>query len=397
MVKANDPLLNKINNYKKRVNKHISLNRDRINVLKKIQDKYNIPHNFTNREKKGKSFHSKNKFTNKTKSSEIPKKFEVESVLKNLQEKIKNSIILRPEDLKFDEDLVPNRRRSKAIKEKGISKFSKKNIKSFRPSQVNDKKTPLNETEIESLNITFKKELENKNHKSTKKNLDLFKDSQTTKRKNDSEIDDLKTKFNEDINFNGIHESEKNNINIGIHKEKYRIMIRKKLIYDSLDDEEVDDGINDYFYINPESNFSLVFDSIVLFVSIYSFIYFPYYLAHSLSFCRENFFSFHRLFNTFIEIIYILDFIFGFFQAYYNFEEQLIKKHSSIIKKYLTGWFIFDLVSAIPVYSILKFKETKCDGFIREHYYSDILNNINYLFLFNRVLKVFKSISCNHF
>ena len=90
MNKANEPLLNKINNYRKMINKHISLNRDRINVLKKIQDKYNIPYNLTKKEKKGKSFHSKNKYTNKIKSNDIPKKFEVKSVLKNLQEMIKN-------------------------------------------------------------------------------------------------------------------------------------------------------------------------------------------------------------------------------------------------------------------------------------------------------------------
>ena len=136
MNKANEPLLNKINNYKKMINKHISLNRDRINVLKKIQDKYNIPYNLTKKEKKGKSFHSKNKYTNKIKSNDIPKKFEVKSVLKNLQEMIKNQIILCPEDLKFDEDLMPIKKKSKPNKEKGISKFSKKNIKSFQPGQI---------------------------------------------------------------------------------------------------------------------------------------------------------------------------------------------------------------------------------------------------------------------
>ena len=119
--------------------------------------------------------------------------------------------------MKFDEDLMPIKKKSKPNKEKGISKFSKKNIKSFRPGQIkslkkdsgiNDNKTPLNETEIESLNISFKKELENKNNKSTKKNLDLFKDRQANKQKHDSEIDELKTKFSEDMNFNAMPEIE---------------------------------------------------------------------------------------------------------------------------------------------------------------------------------------------
>ena len=123
--------------------------------------------------------------------------------------------------------------------------------------------------------------------------------------------------------------------------------------------------------------------------------YIPYYLAHSLQFCREEIFNIQRLFNIATELIYFFDFIFGFFRAYYNFEEILIKKNSSIIKKYINGWFIFDLIGAIPFYSIIKMKEKKCIHIFSATYCNYILYNTNYLFLCNRLLKMIKSITYN--
>ena len=142
------------------------------------------------------------------------------------------------------------------------------------------------------------------------------------------------------------------------------------MVYDSLDDDEFEDEINDFFYISPESNLALIFDGILLLVTLYSMFSTPYYLAHSLQFCREEFFNFQRFLNIITELIYFFDLIFGFFRAYYNFEEILIKKHSSIIKKYLNGWFIFDLIGAIPFYSIIKMKEQKCIHYFSPKYYN---------------------------
>ena len=402
----NDPFFKSMNNIKsnqknkKRIYKQISLQKDKLNILKKFTDKYNID---TKNEKKKKSFLNKNEKPNN----------DVESILKDLQEKIKNTIILRPEDLQFDDEIIL-KRRSKVAKEKNnintLSKFSKKELGPFRKSQEyryskanlidNNNK---NESVKDNKKISEEKNRINNTNNKLKQPLkksDLFKNttSDILIQKNDSEISILKSRFQEDISSNllpNMDFSSKTNINVKLLKEKFRIITHKNLVYDSLDDEEIEDEVNDYFYINPESKFSLIFDFIVLIVSIYSFIYFPYYLAHNLTFCRENFFNFNRIFNLFIELIYILDFIFGFFLAYYNFEEQLIKKHSSIIKKYLTHWFIFDLIGAIPVYSILKFKEKKCDSFMNAHFYNHILNNLNYLFLFNRILKFIKSIYYN--
>ena len=65
--------------------------------------------------------------------------------------------------------------------------------------------------------------------------------------------------------------------------------------------------------------------------------------------------------NLFIECLYATDLFLGFFKAYYNWEEQLIKKNKIIAFKYLTGWFLFDLIASFPVYTIIKINEPLCN------------------------------------
>ena len=91
----------------------------------------------------------------------------------------------------------------------------------------------------------------------------------------------------------------------------------------------------------------------------------------------------------------ILDFIFGFFRAFYNWEEQLVKKNDIIAKKYLFGWCLFNIISAIPVYSLTKIYEPICDEHTNALYYNIILNNMHYLFMCNRLLKFMKIFSKN--
>ena len=330
------------------------------------------------------------------------KLIQVENVLKNLQEKLKNSIILRPEELDLDLNET-HRRRAKKYKEKIVAKKqvkeSNKNLTNIKISNKNlDDNSTKNEKDMilansgrQSKRNSFKeKEKEKNKPKIPLPNFDLFNTSNILK--NETQLA-LKTSSLEltasQLPFVG-NTSQKD-----IILEKYRILTHKKMVYDSLDDDEFDDEINDFFYISPESNFSLIFDGILLLVTLYSMLSIPYYLAHSLQFCREDFFHFQRFFNIITELIYFFDLIFGFFRAYYNFEEILIKKNTSIIKKYLNGWFIFDLIGAIPFYSIIKMKEEKCNHYFSPKYYNYILNNSNYLFLCNRLLKMIKSVTCN--
>ena len=134
-----------------------------------------------------------------------------------------------------------------------------------------------------------------------------------------------------------------------------------------------------------------MFDGILFIASIIFFVESPLYLAMTHSFCSPRRLSIIGLFNVVIEIILIMDLFFGFFRAYYNWEEQLVYKHKYIIKKYLGEWFIFDLIAAIPVSLINKYKEPLCNKLELSHsYYNVVLNKMHYLFICNKLLKVIK-------
>ena len=143
-----------------------------------------------------------------------------------------------------------------------------------------------------------------------------------------------------------------------IDKEKFRILSHKKMIYDSLDDEElIEDAVIEHFYFKPNSNLIIIIDSLVLIFTFWSMIYKPLNLVLNNCDIRNTItsISFDNISNLFIDILFICDLIVNFFKAYYNFEEMLITKSNLIFLHYLKGYFLVDLISAIPYYSIIKF------------------------------------------
>ena len=174
--------------------------------------------------------------------------------------------------------------------------------------------------------------------------------------------------------------------------EKFRKLIHKGLVYDSLDDEEIEheETASNNFYLDPNSRFCFIFDLIIFFLTAYISITIPYFLAKNLKACKELKFSFFHLFNYLSEIFNVMDLILGFFRAYYNYDEQLIKKKKLMIKHYINSWFLIDLISTIPFYTIIYTNESDCTGKIFNKYYSSEMNNLHYLFLCIKMIKLLK-------
>ena len=196
--------------------------------------------------------------------------------------------------------------------------------------------------------------------------------------------------------------SFKGNLMKTINKEKkYRYLLNKGCVYDSLDDEEDfdEEDINNC-YFEPNSQFLYIIDSLILVSSIIIIFYLPIYLSKQLFFCRNL--SINTILFYFIDIIYILDLIINFYRAYYNFEEILIKKNYLIFIHYFKTWFFFDLISSVPIFTILKAKESKCMGLNiyddpnldnsgkHSHYYNIDINRIHYLLLLLKAIKILK-------
>ena len=178
-------------------------------------------------------------------------------------------------------------------------------------------------------------------------------------------------------------------------QHKYRKLFLSKKVYDSLDDEEMGEEEIDSFYLSPSSYTVYIIDLFVLIYSLTQLFYLPYYLAYYQNICKNNFLSLKAFLLFSSELIYIIDLISGFFRAYYNFEEVLIRNNIDICINYLTGWFFFDLCEAIPFYIILYFLSNKSHENM-DYYLSYSGNNsLYYSFLIFKILKVFKVFTNN--
>ena len=192
-----------------------------------------------------------------------------------------------------------------------------------------------------------------------------------------------------------------------LKENKYRKLLNKGHVYDSLDDEEESDeeDINS-FYIEPYSKFLYILDSITFFSSLIMILYFPVYLAKQKYFCdniiNKDTFLFHC-----VDFIYIFDLVINCYRSYYDYNEVLIKKSSLIFIHYLKTWLLFDLISSIPFFTIIKINESKClDENIYHDYrlnnngkhsihYNTNINNIHYLLKLIKVIKTFKVFKYN--
>ena len=110
-------------------------------------------------------------------------------------------------------------------------------------------------------------------------------------------------------------------------QKKYRKLYLSRDLYDSLDDEEIPDVEKIYLlYISPNSLTVYILDFFVLISSFVELYYLPIYISLHIT----SYSIYSNLISSFIfyiiDFIYIIDLITGFFRAYYNFEEVLIKK-----------------------------------------------------------------------
>ena len=238
-----------------------------------------------------------------------------------------------------------------------------------------------------NLGLVTKPDIAKKNKSNNnlkRQDINPFTDQTTSIQQLNTETEEHETTKTEKKEFSKSESFEDFSINSikrknTIYYEKYRILQHKGIVYDSLDDEEVDDqeDINS-FYLDPNSIFSMVFDSILFLVTIISLFEVPLYLALNLEFCKDGYFSLNDGINTFVECLNVIDLFLGFFRAYYNWDEQLISKNRVIARKYLTSWFLIDLVASVPVYTIIKIHEPICNyKTLSTKYYNVVLYNLH--------------------
>ena len=276
------------------------------------------------------NLNKKRKFS---KNNNISKALRTDAKFKILKEQLKQSIILRPEKLKLSSRYLKTSKNNE--KKDNSVRVNKKHylLKNRKESNELGKKIS---NSFKSIDFGLKKDSNN----SSKNESNFNKRNEESKLLSEKKLSEkLESKKSKDSIANYSFNKDTKRINIH-NPDKFRKILHKSNLYDSLDDEEFEDeeDINS-LYIDPNSLFSITFDSILFCFSIISFIEIPLYLAMSHNFCRDINISFISLINYIIDIINIIDLFLGFFRAYYNWEEQLIIKNKSIFLKYLSGWF----------------------------------------------------------
>ena len=260
-------------------------------------------------------------------------------------------------------------------------------------SNVNTSKTNnvLNNTkEDDSKSELFKEEANaSNNNKKTKQKTTVSNASARTN--NGSSVKDAKQTQSED-NHKELYSTRTNDFS------DHRKLTIKSCVYDSLDDEEYDDQIEDTFYIDHEGTFVLILDVFIFIGILISGFEVPFRLAHDLDLgCRHShFLNFHTFFQTIFDCILIIDLIIGFFKSYQTFEEERVVDLSRISKEYLTSWFFGDLISAIPFHILLRLSSEQCGVFVPK-YYNSGNKHPRYILLLLRLFKLFKAFSYNRF
>ena len=190
------------------------------------------------------------------------------------------------------------------------------------------------------------------------------------------------TTLSYDINkYNNIKEFE--------YQKKFRNLLISNNLYDSLDDDENEDmeKLNS-FYIGPNDLTCYIIDFLSLIASLISFLYIPNFLVYNIFDRKLKILSVPYILFLFIDLVYIIDLLTGFFKAFYNFEEVLIVKKRYMFLNYLKGWFFLDLIEAIPYFMIFNAFLEDCDN--KSCMSFTFGNHLYYSFLILKILKIFK-------
>ena len=174
--------------------------------------------------------------------------------------------------------------------------------------------------------------------------------------------------------------------------DKYRVLLQKKLVYDSYDSEEERENEEGAFYISPTGNFVLIFDCLIIIFFLFDAIYTPFRLAKIEGFCAKENTCINIIYYC-LDILYIFDLILGFLRSYFNFEFIIIKNIPHIIRHYIVTQFWFDLFQAVPVFSYISYLCKKKQNINCGAY--DLNNREMFLLIFSFVkqLKLFKIIN----
>ena len=341
---------------------------DNVNDKHEYDSSSNSSSNSNNNKRKNKSY---SKYSHNVKRGKRNRKV-------SINDKIRKLTTMKPQQI--NPNLLYLKRKQTM---KGNNVIELDNINYLTHSNMVKLRNICDEIKLNICNDSFKQKLKNTESKiySKENNFELNNDKNINNKNSNNNINT--------VNNNYI--SNTNNMNTKLQlAEHSRTLMLKDQVYDSLDDEEIEDEIYDNFYISTNSTFVFVLDMLIYFLTIYSIIYTPLELAlHVRSISSKQIIIFFYI-EVIIDIIFCIDVFLRFCISYITFDELEITKLKFIAINYIFSWFLIDLLSAIPFNSMLLYKQMIFERSFHKFYtYKSYVKNLLH---FCRLLRLFKSL-----
>ena len=274
-------------------------------------------------------------------SSNLSSSSEKESK-KTYSKKSKNSKATKNSKKKSDSESY-NSDSKKSGSESG-SKSAKSDEESSSKSNSSDKSGSSSNSESKSSKSDDKKSKSNSGSNSnsntnSNRNEESEKDKESNK--GDQEKKDENNNEGEETEEEEEDEFEENKIE-NEEKEHRKLFKREKICDTDTEDEESENEKEIPWIILPDNPYKKMWDLLIAFLILYSAIITPYDIAFS-----DN--NKVNWFEILIDVLLGIDIVLTFFSAYTDDEENLVKNHKKIIKKYLKSWFIIDIISVLPI------------------------------------------------
>ena len=315
-------------------------------------------------------------------------------IFQNRNLKLKRHSITK---IKSNRHSALNKTSKKKLPNQNTGKLNSAITKSYIESKMETVRKELDDFEKDEITEMINKQKKNKNEKKRINNLDQIniKSNIEITKSEHSEFSKNQTTTLQSLIIKEIVEDDNN-------KMKYRNLFLCKNLYDSLDDEEVLDEEKIYrFHISTNSLTIYILDFIILIASFIELYYLPLYISLHISPYTIYHNNVSSIILIFMDITFILDLITGFFRSYLNFDEIMVERNLDICINYLTGWFCFDFIEAIPFFTLLDYNMRNLSKkFIEENkininMFNFGLNNKYFALTFIKILKLFKTFSEN--
>ena len=133
-----------------------------------------------------------------------------------------------------------------------------------------------------------------------------------------------------------------------LSKKNVNEIFGKTASIEEYSDESINSEDSIGFSFHPNSTFVFIFEIIIIFANLYSFIVIPLRIARNED-IKKTKYLFDEIMIYLIDIIYFMDIIIFFFKGYFDHEMEIIRNNKKIIIHYLLGDFFMDALEAFPL------------------------------------------------